>query len=153
MEFRHRVRVAATEMKGKMPVRLALTKIRGVGEAMANVIVKTLKLDPGKKIGEFTDAELAALEKTVHSVHTQKVPEWILNRKKDPETGESRHLVSSDLKIQGKRDVDLMKKIKSYKGMRHAWGLKTRGQRTKSTGRKGKTVGVHRKKNLHAMKK
>lgn len=153
MEFRYRVRVATTEMKGKMSVKLALTKIRGVGESIANVIIKTLKLDPLKKIGDFTDAELATLEETVHSIHKQKVPEWLLNRKKDPHTGENIHLVSSDLQIQGKHDIDLMKKIKSYRGMRHAWGLKTRGQRTKSTGRKGKTVGVHRKRILHAMKK
>ena len=152
MEFRHKVRVAATELKGKTPVKVALPKIKGIGPAIAKALMFRLNLNPEKKIGDFTDKELAQLEDAVHSVHKQGLPEWLLNRKKDAVTGENVHLVSSDLTITNKHDLDLMKKIKSYRGMRHAWGLKARGQRTKSTGRRGKTVGVQRKK-LQAKKK
>jgi len=41
-------------------------------------------------------------------------------------------------------DINLMKKVRSYKGVRHDRGLRVRGQRSRSTGRKGKTVGVSR---------
>jgi len=56
------------------------------------------------------------------------------------------HLLSSDLVLRTKMDIDLMKKIKSWKGYRHAYGLKVRGQRTRTTGRTGKTVGVSKKR-------
>ena len=144
MEFRHIVRVAATELKGKTPVKIALTKIKGIGPAISNAIIEILDLDPNKKIGDFEDLELSKLEEFLTNM--KEVPEWMMNRKKDPVTGNTHHLVSTDLKLSLKNDTDFMKMIKSYRGRRHAFGLKVRGQRTKSTGRRGKTVGVHRKK-------
>ncbi len=144
MEFRHIVRLAATELKGKMPVKLALTKVKGIGPVMANATIKVLNLDPNKKIGEFEDLELSKLENFLENI--ENIPGWLMNRKKDPVTGGTHHLVSTNLRLSLKHDTDFMKKIKCYRGMRHAFGLKVRGQRTKSTGRRGKTVGVHRKK-------
>ena len=144
MEFRYIVRVAATELKGKMPIKLALTKIKGVSAAFANATLTLLGIDPDKKVGDFTNEEFARIEAFLKN--PDGVPLWILNRRNDPFTGDDTHLISSDLTIQLKQDLDYMKKSKSYRGMRHAHGLKARGQRTKSTGRKGKTVGVHRKK-------
>ena len=43
-------------------------------------------------------------------------------------------------------DVNRMKKVKSYKGIRHSTGHKVRGQRTYSNGRKGLALGVSRRK-------
>lgn len=144
MEFRHIVRVAATELQGKMPIKLALTKIKGVGPAFANAVIIRLGIDPKKKVGDFTNEEFKEIEDFLKD--PEGVPEWALNRRKDPFTGKDEHKISSDLTIQLKQDLDYMKKTKSYRGMRHAFGLKARGQRTKSTGRKGKTIGVQRKK-------
>ncbi|GAG60554.1 unnamed protein product, partial [marine sediment metagenome] len=45
-----------------------------------------------------------------------------------------------------KRDIERMRRLRSWKGYRHGFGLKVRGQRTRSTGRKGLVVGVIRKK-------
>jgi small subunit ribosomal protein S13 len=42
-------------------------------------------------------------------------------------------------------DIDQAKEIKSWRGYRHAYGLKVRGQRTKTTGRAGKALGVKKK--------
>jgi len=151
VEFRHIVRVAATELKGDTPVQLALTRIKGVGPTFASATVKALGLDPKKKIGEFSDKELKELEEFLKN--PKGLPTWLLNRRRDPFTGKDMHLVSSDLTIQLKQDLDYMKKIKSYRGMRHAFGLKVRGQRTKSTGRKGRTIGVQRKKSGQQKKK
>nr|HDO80640.1 30S ribosomal protein S13 [Candidatus Bathyarchaeota archaeon] len=74
------------------------------------------------------------------------IPSWMLNRQKDLETGKDLHLIGSQLALTVKNDIELMKRIRCWKGVRHALGLKVRGQRTKTTGRKGQTVGVRRKK-------
>ena len=65
---------------------------------------------------------------------------------KDLRTGEDLHIIGNRLEITVKRDIDRMKKMKSYKGVRHHMKLKVRGQRTKSTGRHGLVVGVVRRK-------
>ncbi len=61
-------------------------------------------------------------------------------------TGENRHLFSQDVALVNEEDINLMRKIRCYRGIRHETGQKVRGQRTKSTGRTGTTVGVKRKK-------
>jgi len=74
------------------------------------------------------------------------LPEWLFNRQKDMETGKNLHFTGSDLVLQTKTDIDLMKATKSWKGYRHSYGLKVRGQRTRTTGRKGKAIGVKKKR-------
>jgi len=74
------------------------------------------------------------------------IPNWMLNRRKDLETGKDLHLIGSDLEFRVKQDIEFMKSIKSWKGWRHSLGLKVRGQRTRTTGRTGRTVGVHRRR-------
>jgi small subunit ribosomal protein S13 len=73
------------------------------------------------------------------------IPGWMLNRRKDLDTGKDQHLISADLILKAKMDIEQMKDIKSWKGYRHAYGLKARGQRTKTTGRAGKALGVKKK--------
>ncbi len=146
MEMRHIVRLAATELEGKVPLRIALTKVKGVGFMLSNAVIKVLKMDPGKPVGMLTDEELAKIEDCIKNPASYGIPSWMYNRKNDPWTGQDAHVVGPDLNMKLKQDLDFMKKIKSYRGIRHALGLKVRGQRTKSTGRRGKTVGVSRKK-------
>jgi len=68
-----------------------------------------------------------------------------MNRQKDIETGKDMHLISADLVLKVKTDIDDAKSIRSWRGYRHAYGLKVRGQRTKTTGRQGKSLGVKKK--------
>ena len=70
----------------------------------------------------------------------------MLNRRKDITTGEDLHLLGSDLTLEIDKDIKLLKKIRSWRGVRHALGLKVRGQRTRTTGRTGRTVGVSRRR-------
>ncbi len=70
----------------------------------------------------------------------------MFNRKFDPQTGEHKHLIGSELKLAVKFNIDSMRKIRSYKGVRHELGLPVRGQRTRSSFRKGVIVGVIKKK-------
>ena len=67
-------------------------------------------------------------------------------RRRDIESGKDLHKIGSDLALQTRNDIDKMRRIKSWRGFRHTHGLKVRGQRTKTTGRKGKAVGVKKKR-------
>merc|ERR1711976_331220 len=71
-----------------------------------------------------------------------KVPDWMLNRKKDVKDGKFMQCVSNTLDMKLRDDLERMKKIRAHRGLRHYWGLRVRGQRTKTSGRKGRTVGV-----------
>jgi small subunit ribosomal protein S13 len=96
-------------------------------------------------MGRLDDAGVDRLRQVVENYGSQ-VPQWMLNRPSDIYTGEGRHLLSADVLIGKEDDVNRMRKIRCYRGIRHETGQKVRGQRTKSTGRTGTTVGVKRKK-------
>ncbi|MEM3285468.1 MAG: 30S ribosomal protein S13, partial [Fervidicoccaceae archaeon] len=99
-----------------------------------------------KRTGFLSDEEIERIERAISSIHEEKLlPSWMFNRRKDIETGEDFHLIGSELIFRVKQDIEREKKIKSWRGIRHALGLKVRGQRTHTTGRLGVTVGVSKK--------
>ena len=147
-EFKHIVRVANADLDGAKPLVMGLQKIRGVGHMFAHTICTLAKISPTHKTGELSDAQISKLDELVNNPIKNNAPLWILNRRKDPEDGEDKHLITGDLKFNQENDVKMLKKIKAYRGMRHAAGLPVRGQRTKSNFRKnkGKVTGVAKKK-------
>jgi small subunit ribosomal protein S13 len=96
-------------------------------------------------MGFLSNSDVEKIEDIIKNPVKYGIPAWLLNRRKDVETGKDLHLLGSDLVLQTKNDVDQMKQIRSWRGFRHSYGLKVRGQRTKSTGRKGKAIGVKKK--------
>ena len=145
-EFRHIVRVTDTDIDGSLKVGYALTKIKGVNISLANAVLKKAGINPEIRLGLLSEDQVKKIEDVLLNPAKYGIPSWLLNRRKDLETGKDLHLLSSDLVLRTKMDIDLMKKIKSWKGYRHAYGLKVRGQRTRTTGRTGKTVGVSKKR-------
>jgi len=145
-EFRHIVRIAETDLDGRLRVANALSNVKGVGVSLANVILRKAGIDPNRRLGFLSDAEVREIEKILHNPSQHGIPSWLFNRRKDLETGKDLHLIGSDLVLRTKMDIELMKKIKSWKGYRHAYNLKVRGQRTRTTGRTGKVVGVRKKR-------
>lgn len=145
-EFRHIIRLAGADLGGSQTVVHALTNIRGIGTRLANVIVNKAGIKAETRMGFLSDNEIKRVEDIVAKPAKYGVPAWLLNRQKDRETGSNLHLTSSDLVLQTKTDIDQTKKIRSWIGFRHAHGLKVRGQRTRTTGRKGKAVGVRKKR-------
>jgi len=131
---------------GNAKVEFGLTQIRGIGPRFAQAIVKIAKINPGLRIGAISEKDLNRIEEIILNPVENGIPYWMVNRKKDLRTGEDLHITGSRLEIAIKRDIDRMKKIKSYKGVRHHLHLKVRGQRTKSTGRHGLVVGVQRRR-------
>jgi small subunit ribosomal protein S13 len=144
-EFQHIIRFAGTDVEGTQPVTYALTNVKGIGIKIANAIVEKAGIDPETRMGFLSSAEVEKLEEIITNPMKYDIPMWLLNRRKDLETGKDIHLLSSDLVLQTKNDIDQMKKIRSWKGVRHSYGLKVRGQRTRTTGRKGKAMGVKKK--------
>ena len=145
-EFKHIVRIAGEDLPGDKSLVYALTGIKGIGINLAYIICRKMGFDPERKLGSLSEEEIEKLDAIVKNVHELKLPPWILNRRKDPFTGENRHLITSDLVFTVRQDIEFMKKIKCWRGIRHRLGLKVRGQRTKTTGRTGMTIGVRRKK-------
>ncbi len=145
-EFRHIVRVCNTDLKGEKAILYALTKIKGVNVMYANMALSVSGIDKAKKTGELSESEVSKLDEILRHPNTYHVPTWLLNRRKDYETGEDKHLLNADLDLEKDNDVKRMKKIKNYKGLRHQWGLTVRGQRTKSNFRRNKGKGLVAKK-------
>lgn len=131
------VRILAKDISGNMSVYAGLATIKGISWAVANALCKQLKIPKNKKIGELTKEEIATI--TAFMKHPA-MPEYIKNRQRDFDSGEDRHLVGSDLELRKEFDIKRLKKIKSYRGIRHAAKLPLRGQRTKGNFR------THRKK-------
>ncbi len=144
-DFKYIIRIANSDVSGEERLANALTSIMGVGPRISNAIVQKLKLDPNKLAGKLDDKNVVDIENAIMNLNDY-VPDWLLNRQKDYDTGEDIHPVSVELKMTHDEDLNRMKKVKSYKGIRHASGHKVRGQRTYSNGRKGLALGVSRKK-------
>ncbi len=143
--IKHIIRIANTDLEGKKSVHYSLTGIKGIGRRMARVIAVKAGVNPYAKMGYLSGEEVERLRSVVDNIE-RNFPEWMLNRQNDFYTGENKHMFGTDLLLSLREDLNLMKKIRSYKGIRHETGQKVRGQRTRSTGRTGSIVGVTRKK-------
>jgi small subunit ribosomal protein S13 len=144
-EFRHILRIIDADVDGTLKAPFALTKIKGISLSLANAILRKAGIDPNIRVGFLSEANVEKIEEIIKDPAKHGIPSWLLNKRKDIETGEDKHLISADLILRTKMDIDGMKEIKSWRGYRHAYGLKVRGQRTKTTGRSGKALGVKKK--------
>ena len=145
-EFKHLVRIARKDINGDKTIENALADIKGVGKALSRAVGISMNLDLNQKIGNLSDDEINKIEEGMRDPKSLNIPDWMLNRRNDYETGETGHLIESDLMMALREDLNRMKKTRSYKGRRHEVGLPVRGQRTKSTFRKGSSVGVRRRR-------
>ncbi len=152
-ELRGILRIAGADLKGEKQLFVSLQKIKGVGVVLANAVCKICDFNRNRKVGTLTDQEIKKIEHVLQNPEKFGIPVWAFNRRKDPVTGKDMHLVGHNVKFIEKQDIKGMMSIKSYKGIRHGLGLPVRGQRTKSSFRKGRTVGVVRKKMQPTKKK
>lgn len=143
-DFKYIVRIANTDLTGQQPVEIALAAVRGIGIRTAGVVSDLTGINRYERIGNLNDEQVQKLEGAVLAF-AETVPPWLLNRARDMDSGVDMHIVSSDVDIKVRDDLNRMKKIRSYKGIRHEDGQKVRGQRTRANGRTGLTVGVQRK--------
>ena len=147
-DFQYIVRIASKDLNGEKNVVLAMSDLKGIGTRLSETIIKKLQIDPEKKMGNLSEEEIQEIRDFVESQEYVDVPAWMLNNRFDPVTGKNMNLVTNDLDIQIQDNINAMKKMRSYRGIRHEGRHKVRGQRTRSNGRKGLTVGVQRKKEV-----
>ncbi len=140
------VRIGEVDIEGDKKIRIALLKVKGVGKSLSKAFATAAGLDPEALIGSLSDEQIKKLEDVIRNPGNYGIPSHMFNRKFDPQTGEHKHLIGSELKLAVKFNIDSMRKIRSYKGVRHELGLPVRGQRTRSSFRKGVIVGVIKKK-------
>ena len=152
-DFKHIIRIANADLDGNKPISQALRKIKGVSFMFSNAVCNISGIDHNKKAGNLNDGEIKKLCDIIDNPLKFNIPEWLLNRRKDMDDGTSKHLLTGDLKFQHETDIKILKKIRCYRGMRHAYGLPVRGQRTKSNFRKNKgklSLGVKKKAGVKA---
>ncbi|HLD49403.1 MAG TPA: 30S ribosomal protein S13 [archaeon] len=141
-ETRKMVRMLATDISGEMKLGRALRKIKGVSFMFSNAVCISAGIDKNKKIGDLGEEELKKIESLVKS---PQMPPWMLNHRRDIETGSNLHFIGPALDLKKREDINLLKKMHSYKGVRHELGQPVRGQRTRSSFRTHATVGVSKK--------
>jgi small subunit ribosomal protein S13 len=142
VEYQYIVRIVGNDIPGERKMIVGLTQIRGVGYMFANTILNVLKINPNQRIGNLSPEQVNSIESIIKNPSASNFPSWFLNRRKDVETGEDKHLLTSDIAFTVRNDVEREKTSGSWRGYRHMFGLKVRGQRTRCTGRKGGAVGV-----------
>jgi len=141
-EYKHIVRIIGNDIPGDKKVLVGLAQVRGVGRSFALAILDTLGISPATSMGLVSDQDVGRIEALLKDPLKAGFPAWFLNRRKDIETGSDRHLLTSDIEFTVRNDVEREKALGSWRGYRYTYGLKVRGQRTRTTGRKGGAVGV-----------
>ena len=144
-ELKHIVRIMNTDLNGHRQVQMALTGIKGMGRRNARLLSQKAEIDPTETLGMLSDEAISRLRDIVEAAQDH-LPVWMTNRRKDLLTGEDKHVMGTDLVLTQREEMDIIRKTRSYRGIRHERGLRVRGQKTRSTGRRGATVGVSRKK-------
>jgi small subunit ribosomal protein S18e len=164
--FQFILRLLNTNVDGKQKVMYALTKIKGVGRRYSNLVCKKADVDLNKRYilqssvvvcdlliqcrissaGELTTEELERIVTIIQNPTQYKIPTWFLNRQRDIVDGKNYQILANGVDSKLREDLERLKKIRAHRGLRHYWGLRVRGQHTKTTGRRGRTVGVSKKK-------
>ncbi|OYT48795.1 MAG: 30S ribosomal protein S13 [Desulfurococcales archaeon ex4484_42] len=134
------------DIEGDLLLPYGLAKIKGIGYNFALALIRVLGYDPRLRVGFLTDEDVKRIEDAINNPSKYGIPSWYFNRRKDYVTGEDKHLIGADLIFAARQDIEREIKIKSWRGIRHALGLKVRGQRTHTTGRIGPTVGVSKRR-------
>ena len=144
-EYRYILRIMGTDVQGTLKISYAVAQVKGVSLSLSNAILKKAGVNPDLRVGFATEGDISKIEDVIRDPAKYGLPTWMFNRRKDSETGKDKHLLSADLVLRTKMDIDEAKDIRSWRGYRHAYSLKVRGQHTKTTGRAGKALGVKKK--------
>ena len=141
-DIQYFVRIGQTDLDGTKSVERSLTELNGIGHRAARIIADEAGVDRRQVFGRLDDDVIDEVVETVERF-AENAPAWLTNHRNDFFDGETTHETGNDLELTRRQDINRMKMIDSYKGVRHKRGQKVRGQRTKSTGRSEGTIGVN----------
>src|ERR671933_1411157 len=145
-DYKHILRIAGKDIDGSKKLIVALSEIKGLGYNFAQVLIQSLNINPNMRVGFLTENEIREIEQAISNPASAGIPQWYLNRKKGMDDGSNHHIISSDLDFAASNDIEREKLVMSWRGYRHMFGLRVRGQCTRTTGRKGGAVGVKKVK-------
>ena len=144
-DFAYILRMADSDVDGLRPIEIGLPSIKGVGMRTSQQICRLAGINGKTLGGHLSEEEQDSLRSAIDDYATT-VPWWLVNRQRDLGTNEDAHIVAMEVKMTREDDISRMAGIKAYRGMRHRSGHKVRGQRLRSNGRKGSSLGVEKKK-------
>merc|ERR1712205_248768 len=133
--FQHILRMGNTNVDGRQKVMYALTAIKGIGRRFSNIICKKCDIDLNKRAGELTTDEINKIVAVISNPLQFKIPSWMLNRQRDVKDGKTSQKYANFLDQSLREDMERMKRCRLHRGLRHYWGIRVRGQHTKTTGR------------------
>jgi ribosomal protein S13 len=94
-DFQHILRILGTNVDGKQKVMYAMTAIKGVGRRFSNIVCKKADVDMDKRAGELTQKEMDDLVNVIQNPLEYKIPQWMLNRRKDFKDGKTSQISSN----------------------------------------------------------
>ncbi len=117
------MRIGSLQIPDKERLEIALTRIYGIGPNRVKELIKVAELDPDKRAEKLTSEEISAILSALVRFKTE-----------------------GDLRAEIRSDLERLKAIRCYRGIRHILNLPVRGQRTRTNARtkkgKKKTVGA-----------
>uniref|UniRef100_A0A8I4A1D9 Small ribosomal subunit protein uS13 n=1 Tax=Callithrix jacchus TaxID=9483 RepID=A0A8I4A1D9_CALJA len=143
-KFQDILRVLNTNIDARRKIAFAITTIKGVDRRHAHVVLRKADIAFIKRAGELTEDEVERVITIMQNPRQYKIPDWFLNRQKDVKDGKYNQFLANGLDNKLRENLERLKKIRE--GLHHFWGLRVRGQHTKTTGHRGRTVGVSKKK-------
>jgi len=141
-DFKHIIRMSNTNLNGKRMIPHALRQIKGLGLRMATMVTKKANVDPNRRAGTLNNTELELIADIIAFPMKYKIPEWMMNRKKDPKTGKTEYVTTIGWDNKIREDLERLKKARAHRGVRHHYGFRVRGQHTKTSGRHGRTQSI-----------
>jgi small subunit ribosomal protein S13 len=145
-EYKHILRIAGKDIEGSKKLIVALSEIKGVGYNFAQILTQSLNINPNLRVGFLTENDIREIEQAISNPTKAGIPQWYLNRRKNMDDGSHYHMITSDLDFATSNDIEREKLVMSWRGYRHMFGLRVRGQCTRTTGRRGGAVGVKKVK-------
>jgi small subunit ribosomal protein S13 len=145
-EYKHILRIAGKDIEGGKKLIVALSEIKGVGYNFAQVMIQSLNINSNMRVGFLTENDIREIEQVISDPARAGIPQWYLNRRKNMDDGSNYHRITSDLDFAASNDIEREKQVMSWRGYRHMFGLRVRGQCTRTTGRRGGAVGVKKVK-------
>ncbi len=143
------VRMGGKDINGELNIERALTHIKGIGSNLSHsitfVVETKLSIPRSTHLGDLSESQIESIESVIKEPTKYGIPVFMINRRKDSETGRDVHTIGADLTFAVRQDINRDVGIRAWRGYRHQRGQKVRGQHTRSTGRTGATVGVMKK--------
>jgi|SRR5271157_4291299 len=143
------IRLVGKDVNGALSIERAIDQVKGIGANMAHAlsfeIESKLGISKSTSIGSLNEQQIAGVEKIIKDPASAGVPAYMLNRNKDMDTGSVLNLSGNDLIFAVRQDINRDVNARTWRGFRHQYGQRVRGQHTRSTGRTGVTVGVTKK--------